>query len=112
MRRGNNPMLRTAALALALLLLVLTLGGPGEAHALAWLGEAGVGAAVGLAWIVLFPAVVLMVPPLLVAGLAEALQTRGAPAVSPGDAAGLGSRSVPGDTRRGDRGCADADRTL
>ncbi|MCR9161332.1 MAG: hypothetical protein ACE37F_12265 [Nannocystaceae bacterium] len=90
MRR--HPMLRAAAVLLVLVLALLAAGGPNEAGALAGVGGSGVGTAVGLAWILVFPLMVLMVPPLLFSAVAEGLH--GLCRRDPDD--GLGSRSVPG----------------
>lgn len=95
---GMNPMLRRAAISVVILLVVFALGGPAEAGALAGLRGGGAGAALGLVWIVSFPAGVLVVPALLVTGLAEVLHTRWVRARSPEVRLGLGSRSSPGDT--------------
>lgn len=92
----RNPMLRWAAFLLLLVLVLLAAGGPNQAGALAGVGGSGAGAAVGLAWIVVFPAVVLMVPPLLFAAIAEGVHGFLARARTPTSPGGLGSRSAPG----------------
>jgi hypothetical protein len=94
----RNPMLRGAAVLLVLLLGVLVAGGPEHAGALAGLTGSGAGTAVGLLWIVLFPAVVLFVPPLVFTAAAEALHGAWQRAQTPQGRRGLGSRSRPGDT--------------
>ena len=94
MRR--HPLLGAAALLLVLALALVAAGGPNEAGALAGVGGSGAGAAVGLAWIVVFPVVVLMVPPLLFAGIAEGVHGVLGRARTPSGEAGLGSRSAPG----------------
>ena len=88
-------MLHAAAVLLVLALFLLAAGGPNAAGALAGVGGSGAGAAVGLAWIVVFPAVVLMVPALLFTGAAEGVHAIWTRARSPRDRAGLGSRSGP-----------------
>ncbi len=90
----RNPMLRWAACLLLLLLVLLAAGGPNQAGALAGVGGSGAGAAVGLAWIVVFPAVVLMVPPLLFAAIAEGVHGFESRAHPPTPRGGLGSRSA------------------
>ncbi len=94
----RNPLLYIGALLLVGLLATLLAGGPDHAGALAGLNGPGAGAAVGLLWIVLFPAAVLIVPPLVLAAAAEALHGVWQRARSPQAGGGLGSRSGPGDT--------------
>lgn len=89
-------MLRGAALLLSVALALLAAGGPNHAGALAGVGGSGVSAAVGLAWICVFPAVVLLVPPLLFAAIVEGMHGVLGRARSPKAPPGLGSRSAPG----------------
>lgn len=91
---SRNALLVLTAAVMALLLVLFLAGGPNEAGALAGLSGHGTGLAVGLAWIVLFPAAALIVPPLLLTAAAEALHAR----LGARGPHGLGSRSGPGDT--------------
>lgn len=109
MRR--NPMLHCAVFLLVVVLLLLAGGAPSEAGALAGVSGSGPGAAAGLAWIVVFPLAVVMVPPLLFAATVEGLHGLWGARARSGSRPGLAAGPRPGDTRRSDRG-SDADRAV